>query len=92
MPRLLVMKLYAWMFSTYEFEVNGCCILVLLSGIVSYQKLLQLPYCPHEKCKSKLEIGGCKKFLNPEVYLALTTGHQLAPFTVLALLNSYRLH
>jgi hypothetical protein len=75
MPRLLVMKLYAWMFSTYEFEVNDCHILVLLSGIVSYQKLLKLPYCPHEKCKSKLEIGGCKKFLNPEVYLALTTGH-----------------
>ncbi|KAG8371367.1 hypothetical protein BUALT_Bualt13G0080300 [Buddleja alternifolia] len=33
-------------------------------------KLLQgiIPECPHENCKSKLELDSCKKFLTPELF------------------------
>ncbi|PWA76447.1 ribonuclease H domain-containing protein [Artemisia annua] len=34
------------------------------------EKLLQgqLPVCPHENCKSQLQIESCKKFLTPKLY------------------------
>nr|GEX22081.1 ribonuclease H domain-containing protein [Tanacetum cinerariifolium] len=49
--------------SKWEEKDSGCTFIeqsMLLQG--------KLPQCPHEKCKSKLGIGSCKKFLNPEVF------------------------
>ncbi|PWA49197.1 ribonuclease H domain-containing protein [Artemisia annua] len=54
------------------FSVKKCLHRYCFSCIGKHveAKLLQgkLPQCPHENCKSKLEIGRCKKFLKPEVY------------------------
>ncbi|PWA42886.1 ribonuclease H domain-containing protein [Artemisia annua] len=54
------------------FSVNNCLHKYCFSCMRKHveAKLLQgqLPECPHEGCKSHLEIESCKKFLNPELY------------------------
>ncbi|KAI3687788.1 hypothetical protein L1987_81491 [Smallanthus sonchifolius] len=54
------------------FSVNKCLHRYCHSCMNKHvkAKLLQgqLPECPHEKCKSKLEIKSCKKFLNKNLY------------------------
>ncbi|XP_071709326.1 E3 ubiquitin-protein ligase RSL1-like [Rutidosis leptorrhynchoides] len=54
------------------FSVSNCMHRYCFSCMRKHveAKLLQgqLPKCPDVKCKSKLEIESCKKFLNPELY------------------------
>ncbi|GJU06858.1 ribonuclease H domain-containing protein [Tanacetum coccineum] len=55
------------------FTVNKCCHKYCHSCIRSHveAKLLQgmkLPECPHEGCKSRLDIESCMKFLTPKSY------------------------
>lgn len=54
------------------FSVNKCLHRYCFSCMRKHTeaKLHQgkLPQCPHEGCKSELEIETCKEFLNPELY------------------------
>lgn len=54
------------------FSVNKCLHIYCFSCMNKHveAKLLQgkLPECPHEKCKSNLELKSCKKFLDKNVY------------------------
>ncbi|GER34844.1 RING/U-box superfamily protein, partial [Striga asiatica] len=53
-------------------EIKGCLHRYCFSCMSSYtrSKLSQgsLPKCPFEKCKSRLTLSSCKKFLNPELF------------------------
>lgn len=61
--------------STYSgqmFSVKNCrhryCFSCMRKHVEAKLLQGQLPGCPHEKCRSSLEIESCKKFLNPEIY------------------------
>ncbi|GJX16686.1 ribonuclease H domain-containing protein [Tanacetum coccineum] len=54
------------------FSVNKClhryCYSCMRKHVEAKLLQAQLPECPHEGCKSHLEIECCKKFLNQELY------------------------
>ncbi|GJT84264.1 ribonuclease H domain-containing protein [Tanacetum coccineum] len=54
------------------FSVNKClhryCYSCMRKHVEAKLLQAQLPKCPHEGCKSHLEIECCKKFLNQELY------------------------
>lgn len=54
------------------FSVNKClhryCHACMNKHVESKLLLGQLPECPHEKCRSKLDIKSCKTFLNKNLY------------------------
>lgn len=59
-------------YSGQMFSVNKCkhryCFSCMRKHVEAKLLQGQLPECPHEKCKSELQIENCKKFLNPELY------------------------
>nr|GEV62946.1 ribonuclease H domain-containing protein [Tanacetum cinerariifolium] len=63
-------------YSGQMFSVNKCLHKYCFSCMRKHveAKLLQgqLPECPHEGCKSHLELESCKKFLNLELYEILS--------------------
>ncbi|XP_023755349.1 E3 ubiquitin-protein ligase RSL1 [Lactuca sativa] len=61
--------------STYigqMFSVNKClhryCFSCMRKHVEAKLHQGKLPECPHEECKSELEIETCKSFLNPKLY------------------------
>ncbi|KAL4592210.1 hypothetical protein LXL04_005197 [Taraxacum kok-saghyz] len=54
------------------FSVNKCqhryCFSCMRKHVEAKLHQGKLPECPHEGCKSELEIETCKGFLNPELY------------------------
>nr|GFA09998.1 ribonuclease H domain-containing protein [Tanacetum cinerariifolium] len=54
------------------FSVNQChhtyCLPCMRKHVEAKLLQGQLPGCPHENCKSELQIGSCKKFLTPKLY------------------------
>ncbi|KAK1429525.1 hypothetical protein QVD17_11736 [Tagetes erecta] len=54
------------------FSVNKClhryCHACMNKHVESKLLIAQLPNCPHDKCRSKLDIKSCKQFLNKNLY------------------------
>ncbi|CAH1451998.1 unnamed protein product [Lactuca virosa] len=54
------------------FSINKCehryCFSCMRKHVEAKLHQGKLPECPHESCKSELEIESCKKFLEPKLY------------------------